>query len=243
MSALQGHIVAMGGGGFSMEPENPLLDDFVLSLSRRQPAQVCFLPTASADSPAYVARFYRAFARRSLATDVTLSDPSNFPRHPARSGEIADVLAEQDVIYVGGGNTANLLAIWRTHGIDRMLKDAWRRGAVLTGVSAGMLCWFRGGVTDSFGALEPLNDGLGLIEATACPHYDGETQRRPTYHRLVAGGFQGGFAADDGAALHFRGAELVEAVSSRPGAGVYRIELADGRVVESRLVVRFLGVR
>ena len=241
MSAHQGQIVAMGGGGFSMEPENSLLDDFVLSLSRRQPARVCFLPTASADSPAYVAKFYRAFAGRSIPTDVTTFDPTAFARHPALTADLPRVLADQDVIYVGGGNTANLLAIWRAHGIDRILKDAWLEGVVMTGVSAGMLCWFRGGVTDSFGGLAALNDGLGLIDATACPHYDGEGERRPTYHRLVAEGFPGGFAADDGAALYFRGTELVEAVSSRPGAGAYRVALVEGHAVESRLGVRYLG--
>ncbi len=241
MSAHQGQIVAMGGGGFSMEPENSLLDDFVLSLSRRQPARVCFLPTASADSPAYVAKFYRAFAGRSIPTDVTTFDPTAFARHPALTADLPRVLADQDVIYVGGGNTANLLAIWRAHGIDRILKDAWLEGVVMTGVSAGMLCWFRGGVTDSFGGLAALNDGLGLIDATACPHYDGEAERRPTYHRLVAEGFPGGFAADDGAALYFRGTELVEAVSSRPGAGAYRVALVEGQAVESRLDVRYLG--
>ena len=241
MSAHQGQIVAMGGGGFSMEPENSLLDDFVLSLSRRQPARVCFLPTASADSPAYVAKFYRAFAGRSIPTDVTTFDPTAFARHPALTADLPRVLADQDVIYVGGGNTANLLAIWRAHGIDRILKDAWLEGVVMTGVSAGMLCWFRGGVTDSFGGLAALNDGLGLIDATACPHYDGEAERRPTYHRLVAEGFPGGFAADDGAALYFRGTELVEAVSSRPGAGAYRVALVEGHAVESRLDVRYLG--
>ena len=241
MSVHQGQIVAMGGGGFSMEPENPLLDDFVLSLSRRRPARVCFLPTASADSPAYVAKFYRAFAGRSIPTDVTTFDPTAFARHPARTADLQGVLADQDVIYVGGGNTANLLAIWRAHGIDRILKDAWLEGVVMTGVSAGMLCWFRGGVTDSFGGLAALNDGLGLIDATACPHYDGEAERRPAYHRLVAEGFPGGFAADDGAALYFRGTELVEAVSSRPGAGAYRVALVEGHAVESRLGVRYLG--
>ena len=241
MSVHKGQIVAMGGGGFSMEPENSLLDDFVLSLSRRQPARVCFLPTASADSPAYVAKFYRAFAGRSIPTDVTTFDPTAFARHPALTADLPRVLADQDVIYVGGGNTANLLAIWRAHGIDRILRDAWLGGVVMTGVSAGMLCWFRGGVTDSFGGLAALNDGLGLIDATACPHYDGEGERRPTYHRLVAEGFPGGFAADDGAALYFRGTELVEAVSSRPGAGAYRVALVEGQAVESRLDVRYLG--
>jgi peptidase E len=148
---------------------------------------------------------------------------------------------EQDVIYVGGGDTANLLVLWRRHGLDVLLREAYSRGAVLSGVSAGMLCWFNDGVTDSYGGLEPLRDGLGIIAASACPHYDGEPERRPTYHRLIAAGMQPGYAADDGAALHFHGQTFVEAVSSRPQAGAYRVELVRESVTETRLPVRFLG--
>ena len=238
----EGHIVAMGGGGFSMEPDNPLLDDFVLSLSRRRPARVCFIPTASADSATYIVRFYRAFSGRCIPTDLTLFDSPSLTRRPARTSDLARFVAEQDVIYVGGGSTANLLALWRAHGLDVLLREVWSNGAVLSGVSAGMICWFRGGVTDSYGGLERLNDGLGLIDATACPHYDGEKDRRPIYHQAVGGGLQSGYAAEDGAALHFCGSELIETVSSRPTAVAYRVELVGGHVVETRLPVRFLGV-
>jgi peptidase E len=237
----EGHIVAMGGGGFLMEADNPLLDDFILGLSRRQPARVCFVPTASADSPTSIVRFYRALGARCIPTDLTLWDPQSLPRQPARTSDLEAFVAAQDVIYVGGGNTANLLVLWRRHGLDTLLRHAWSRGAVLAGVSAGMLCWFKGGVTDSFGGLEALHDGVGLINATACPHYDGESGRRPTYHRAIAGGMQAGYAADDGAALHFRGESLVEVVSSRLQAGAYRVELVGQQVVETRLPVRFLG--
>lgn len=243
MNRGDGHIVAMGGGGFSMEPENPLLDEFVLALSRRHPARVCFVPTASADAPTYIVRFYRAFAGRCIPTDLTLWNPPSLARQPARTGELESFVAEQDVIYVGGGDTANLLVLWRRHGLDGLLRRAWSQGTVLAGISAGMLCWFNGGVTDSFGGLEPLNDGLGLIDATACPHYDGEPGRRPAYHRAIASGMQAGYAADDGAALHFCGPHLVEVVSSRPHAGAYRVELIGERVAETRLPVRFLGAR
>jgi dipeptidase E len=241
LSRIEGHIVAMGGGGFSMEPDNPLLDDFILGLSRRQPARVCFVPTASADSAPYIVKFYRAFAGRCIPTDLTLWDPSSLARQPARTSDLASFLAEQDVIYVGGGNTANLLALWRRHGLDELFRQAWSRGAVLAGVSAGMLCWFKCGITDSFGGLEPLHDGLGLIDASACPHYDGEALRRPMYHRAIAAGMPAGYAADDGAAFHFVGENLGEVVSSRPHAGAYRVELR-GDVVETRLPVRFLGM-
>ncbi len=224
-----------------MESDNTLMDDFVLSLSPRQPAKVCFVPTASADSATYLLKFYRAFSGRAIATDLTIFDPASTPRRPARSSELEAFVAEQDIIYVGGGSTANLLAIWRAHGLDKILREAWLKGKILCGVSAGMICWFRSCVTDSFGDVAPLDDGLGLIDASACPHYDGEAERRPTYQRLVGEGFQAGYAADDGAALYFRGTELVEVISSQAGAAAYRVELAEGKVVETKLPVRLLG--
>lgn len=186
-------------------------------------------------------KFYRAFSGRCIPTDLTLFDSSALTRRPARTSELAAFVAEQDVICVGGGSTANLLALWRAHGVDVLLREVGSNGVVLSGVSAGMVCWFRGGVTDSYGGFERLNDGLGLIDATACPHYDGEQERRPTYHRIIADGLGSGYAADDGAALHFNGSKLVEVVSSRAEAGAYRVELVEGRVLETRLPVRFLG--
>jgi peptidase E len=241
MSDARGHLVAMGGGGFLMEPENPLLDDFVLSLSRRQPARVCLLPTASGDHAHQLIHFYRAFSGRALTSDCTLFTSAAIPRRPSRSDDIAAHLLDQDVIYVGGGNTANALALWRAHGVDRALAAAWREGVVLCGVSAGMICWFEASCTDSFGGVAALRDGLGFLPGSACPHYDGEPSRRPTYQQLVAAGMPGGYAADDGAALHFRGTTLVVAVSSREGAGAYRVELRAGQVVEERVPTRYLG--
>jgi peptidase E len=233
-----GRIVAMGGGGFSMEPDDPRLDEFVLSLARRSPPRVCFVPTASGDSAAYVADFYRAFAARDCrASDVLLFD--------RRIADLRDHVLDQDVVYVGGGSTANLLGVWRAHGLDRVLVEAWREGIVLCGVSAGMNCWFQQSVTDSFDLdrLAPLKDGLGLLPGSACPHYDGEEQRRPTYHRLVASGeLTAGWAADDGAALVFAGTDLDEVVASRPGAAAYRVQrTADGGVLERRIDARELG--
>ncbi len=131
--------------------------------------------------------------------------------------------------------------MWRAHRLDVALRDAWSSGSVLSGVSAGMVCWFSGGLTDSYGGLEPLNDGLALIEGTACPHYGGDEERRRAFHRTIAERFGAGYAADDGAALHFTGSALAEVVSSRPEAGAYRVEQAEGRIVETRLRVRFLG--
>lgn len=237
----KGHIVAMGGGGFSMEPDNPLLDDFILSLANRQPARVCFVPTASADSAMYIVRFYRAFSGRAIPTDLTIFDPSGLPRHPSCTAELASFIAAQDIFYVGGGNTVNLLAIWRAHGLDKLLHNAWMNGAVLCGVSAGMICWFQGGITDSYGNLATIKDGLGFIAGSTCPHYDSEEDRRPAYHQFIKEGLYGGYAVDDGAALHFHGTELKQIVSSRAGAAAYKVEVVNGQVIEKRLGTRFLG--
>jgi peptidase E/RimJ/RimL family protein N-acetyltransferase len=236
-----GQIVAMGGGGFSMEPDNPLLDDFVLSLAPRQPARVCFVPTASADSAAYIVNFYRAFSGRCIPSDLTLFASPLLERRPARSADLASFVAEQDVIYVGGGSAANLLALWRAHGLDVAIRHAWLRGSVLCGVSAGMLCWFSAGLTDSYGGLERFDDGLALIQGAACPHYGAGEHRRRAFHRAVAESGAEGYAADDGAALRFVGSAFAEAVSSRPEAGAYRVARVEEQVVETRLPVRFLG--
>jgi dipeptidase E len=225
-------IVAMGGGGFSMEPDNPRLDAFVLALARSSPPRVCFVPTASGDSERYVAMFYRAFA----ALDCTPSDLTLFDRGV---DDLEAFVLAQDVVYVGGGNTASMLAVWRAHGLDAILRRAWAEGVVLAGISAGMNCWFEESVTDSFGTcLAPLHDGVGLVAGSCCPHYDGEEQRRPAYRRLVAGGeLRPGWAADDGAALVFAATELAEVVSSRPDAAAYRVEPGG----EQRLAARLLG--
>jgi peptidase E len=228
-------IVAMGGGGFSMEPDNALLDNFLLSLADAARPRVCFLPTASGDSDAYIVNFYTAFASRAEASHLAL-----FSRTDA---DIEASLLKQHVIYVGGGNTANMIAIWRTHGVDRILRTAWEAGVVLAGLSAGSICWFEAGTTDSFGPdLSVFVDGLGFLAGSYCPHYDGEAQRRPMYHRLVAEGrLPAGYAADDGVALVFDGTELREVVSSRPDAAAYRVEAVNGGAQETHLPARYLG--
>jgi peptidase E len=226
------HIVALGGGGFSMESGWSALDGYALRLTRKRRPRVCFVPTASGDSPEYVKKFLRAFRGRAETSFLSLF------RRDAR--DVREFLLSQDVIYVGGGNTANLLAVWRLHGVDVIMREAWRRGVVLTGISAGMLCWFGSCVTDSFGPLARLDDGLGLLAGSACPHYDGEAGRRPTYRRLVREGLPGGYAADDFAALHFVGRRLHACVASRAGAGCYRVRRVRGRVVEEAIATRLL---
>ncbi|MDQ6885553.1 MAG: peptidase E, partial [Candidatus Dormibacteraeota bacterium] len=155
---------------------------------------------------------------------------------------LRQVLLDQDVIYVGGGNTANMLAIWRQHALDPILRMCWESGVVLAGISAGMNCWFEASVTDSFGLqLAPLNDGLRFLPGSSCPHYDSEDKRRPTYQRLVGEGFPGGYAADEGVGLHFAGTALQEVVSSRKAGRAYKLELVGSQVIERVIEPRLLG--
>lgn len=228
----------MGGNGLE-EPYNPLMDDFVLALARanrgRERPRVCFVPTASGDSAAYTAAFYAAFASRSEASHLGL-----FGRTVA---DLDRFLLGQDVIYVGGGNTANMLAVWRVHGVDRILARAWDEGIVLTGTSAGANCWFECSSTDSFGPLAALDDGLGFLGGSHSPHYDAEPLRRPLFQRLIAEGtLSNGWASDDGAALVFRDRDLVEAVASLPNARSYRVVRGPaGEAIETELPTRYLG--
>ena len=163
---------------------------------------------------------------------------TSFSFYPWPPADLRELALGSDVILVCGGNTANMLAVWRTHGFDRVLREAWEAGVVLCGWSAGMICWFEAGVTDSFGPqLEGMRDGLGFLPGSACPHYDGEELRRPVYTKLVADGFPPGIALDDGAAARFSGTELVEVVAGVDGASGYRVG-PDG---ETPLATRLLA--
>jgi dipeptidase E len=222
-------IVGLGGAG-STEEETRLLLAYVVGLAGRPSPKVCVVPTAVGDNADFVVRLYGQ-----LPEEARTSYLPFFPWPPDGLRRFA---LDQDVIFVGGGNTANMLAIWRVHGFEQVLREAWETGVVLTGWSAGMICWFEAGVTDSFGPqLEGMRDGLGFLAGSACPHYDGEELRRPVYTRLVAEGFPPGVAADDGVGLYYTGTELAEVVSVREGAGAYRVG-PDG---EEPLPVRLLG--
>jgi peptidase E len=211
-----------------VERDSPL-DGFMLSLANASRPRVCLLPTASGDSDRVIAAFFESFGRR--ACEPSCLRLFGAPERPA------DHLAVQDVVYVSGGNTANALALWRLHSVDDALRAAWRRGAVLGGVSAGANCWFECSVTDSFGpALAPLHDGLGLLDGSFCPHYDGEERRRPVYRELVEGGFPPGYAADDAVAFHFGGLELREVVAARDGASGYRVDAGGETAIAARRV-------
>jgi dipeptidase E len=220
-----------------MEPENPLLDDYVLAQSRRRRPRICFLGCASGDAAAYTEKFYAAFRHRRC-------EPTHLEMFRTPPPDLARIVPRQDIFYVGGGSTRNLLVIWREWGLDRMLAREWRRGKVFAGLSAGSLCWFESGVSDSFGPRLAPVFALGWLAGSHCPHYDGEAARRPAYHTFVRRGtLPAGYAADDGAALHFVGRRLHRVVSSRPNAKAYRVAKRGGTLVEEALETQFLGAR
>lgn len=219
-----------------MEPENLLLDQYVLAAACLDTPKVCFMGTASGDAQSFIDRFYAAFSTLRCI-------PSHLSLLKLEPGDWRRKVLEQDVIYVGGGNTRALLVLWREWGLDRVLRKAWESGVVLAGISAGSICWFQQGLSDSVSAGEVLPlTCLGFLRGSNCPHYDGEPERRPAYQRFVLKGeLKSGYAADDGAALHFVGKKFLKGICSRPTAKVYRVEKRDEGVFETALETKFLG--
>jgi peptidase E len=214
-------IVAFGG-----DPYPAYLN--VLDFVRASP-RVLYVGTAAAEHPEMALLIHDQLRDR-----ATVSRLDFFPWPPE---DMRELVLSQDVIVVGGGNTANMLAIWRVHGFDALVREAWEQGTVLTGWSAGMICWFEAGVTDSFGRqLAGMRDGLGFLPGSACPHYDGEELRRPIYRKLIDEGFPAGYAADDGVGLHFVGTELAEVWTVREGATGYRVDPGSETPLEARML-------
>jgi dipeptidase E len=224
----------MGGGGFSCGFEDAALDLYALSLARGATPRVCLLPTAGGDAEEQIARFYAFFGRRAC-------EPSHVSLFRlAGSGiDLRAHLAAQDLVYVGGGSMMNLLAIWRAHAIDAILRHAWEAGVVLCGLSAGSMCWFEHGITTSTG--RPTSaPALGFLGGSNSVHWSSQPARRAAYRDAIADGMPAGYGVDDGCALLFEGTRLHEAVAARPQAGAWRVEERDGQVVETPLDVRVL---
>jgi dipeptidase E len=229
-------ILAMGGGGFTMEPANPLLDDFVLDLTRSREPRILFLPTASGDETAQINAFLARFGDRACVAEHL----SLFRLRDARR-PLEQIVLAQDIIYVGGGSMRNLLAIWRAHGLDRLLIEALQSGTVMAGLSAGAMCWFEGGVSCSSGPPAAIA-GLGLLAGSLTVHADGEPERLPKWLACVRDEtLPGGWALDDGVALLFRGRRLQRVVSSRPGASALRVDVIAGELIRRRIEPELLG--
>jgi dipeptidase E len=219
-------ILAFGGASLLASSIDGPLHQYLLDLTGVARPRICYVGTAGGDQAEYLAAFYAFFASRAEATHLAL-----FSR---QVDDIERLLLEQDVIYVGGGNTANMLAVWRTHGVDVALRRAWESGVVLGGPSAGAMCWFEAGLSDSFGpGLAPLKDGLRFLKGSFCPHYDSESLRRPRYQELVgSGALADGYAVDDSVGLLFAGRDLAEAVAVLPETRAFRVERRRGNEVE-----------
>ena len=236
MAVVRERRLALLGGGFSTDDDG-LLDDWVLGQVRAPRPKVCFVPTASGDAPAYVERFLAAYRSRSCEASVL-----PLFRRELDDDALRTFLLGQDVVYVGGGNTANLLAVWRAHGVDRLLREAFDLGVLLCGISAGANCWAEGSHTDSFGPLTHLSDGLGLLSGSVCPHYDSEPGRRSSYRATVARrALPAGWAVEDGVGALFTDGRLTDAVTRTPRARLYRVEPdGDGGVEEQAVPCRLL---
>jgi peptidase E len=227
-------IIAFGGGGFSQEPENPLMDLYILNQSQKEKPKICFLPTASGDAEGYISRFNQFFKNQQC-------EPSHLSLFNPPTRDLEGFVLEKDIMYVGGGNTKNLLILWKEWGLDNILRKAWNQGIILAGISAGSICWFEEGVTDSYGdQLEPIK-AMGFLKGSNCPHYDAEADRRPAFHRLVeTKQIQGGIATDEGAAVHYIDSEIHRIVSSRQNAKAYSVSF-NQKVIETELKTEYLG--
>ncbi len=222
-------IIGIGGAVLAPDSGNFKLERYILDVSGAARPRVVFVPTASGDDVGYVARFYEAYARFGIELDVLRF----FRRTP---DDLREFLFGFDVVHVGGGNTRSMLAVWRHWGFDAVVKEAWERGILLCGSSAGSICWFEQGLTDSVAGDLTAMEGLGFLPGSNCPHYDGEADRRPVYRKLVADGtLAAGFACDDGAGVQFADGTLQRVIASRPNARAYRVEPIEGSVRETPL--------
>jgi len=228
-------ILALGGGGFTSSAEDWPLDELTASLTSRPTPRICLLPTASGDPEEQIRRFYAAF--EPLGCELSHISLFRLGTHPVN---LREHLLSRDVIYVGGGSLLNLLALWRVHGVDALLCEAWQLGVALCGVSAGSMCWFEAGVTRTHGR-PSVASGLSLLRGSNSVHHASDPVRRATYRTAVADGVPGGYAVEDGVALLFAGQELVDVVSSRPGANAYHVRLDGAELVEVPLAPRDLG--
>ncbi len=228
-------IIAIGGGGFSDTPNDLRMERYIIAQARAAHPKVCFLGQATGESETYILNFYGAFIRLECV-------PSYLSLFALPTADIAGFLMAQDVIYVGGGNTRSLLALWREWGLDKSLLTAAQNGTVLAGVSAGANCWFEAATTDALpGNLTAVNC-LGYLKGSYSPHYDGEAERRPTFQRLIgAGELMPGHAFDNDAAGHFVDGVLKQTISTRPAAKGYYVDRVDGVAHETVLNTQILS--
>ena len=223
-----GQIIAIGGGGFGRNPNKPIIEEYIVNQSTIAKPNILFIPTASAEDKAYTVNFYKAFGQ----FNTNLSVLNFFQRTP----RLDSLINKQDIIYVGGGNTKSMIAVWKEWKLDKLLVKAYNNGSILCGVSAGAICWFNKGITDSWASNLNIMDCLSILPGTCCPHYDSETDRRPTVHNLIKNGkMDECYAVEDGAAIHFKEGKLHTSVAFYKGSQSYIIQDNNGDIVEEKI--------
>lgn len=234
----QGHIIALGGGGFSDQPNNLLLDEYLLLQTNKAKPKVLFLPTAGGDHEDYIAKFYRAYNKFNCKpTHLSLSKKS------VPFKKLEQIVLSQDLIFVGGGSPKFLMQVWRKAGLDRIIKKAWKQGVVLSGMSAGAICWYEDGYQNPKDDIWRRISCLGFLEGSFCPHYDKRGELRSAYRKMITSGeIEGGYGVQDGVALHYVGTELKYIVSSSPDAKAYTVKKSAFRVTEKELKPAYLGI-
>ena len=230
-------IIAIGGAALPLDLDNLLLIDYFLKQTRKRKPKVCFIGTAHGDADAGRLRYYAGMSQFNCT-------PTHLPLFARTPRDLESFVLEQDAIFVGGGNTRSMLAVWRDWGLDVHLRTAWQRGVVLGGWSAGSICWFEQGVTDSIAGPLTALDCLGFLPGSNCPHYNSEKQRRPVFQKMIASGkVADGYAADDGVALHFTGTKLHRVVANHRGARGWRLTRSGKRAIERALPTKILQGR
>ena len=223
----KGQIIAIGGGGFGRNPNHRKIEKYILELTGKEKPNVVFFPTASAENQAYIIQFYKCFTKMSC-------EPSHvtfFQRTP----RLDSIINTADVIYVGGGNTKSMLAVWQEWKLDKLLLKAYNNGKILCGVSAGAICWFEQGITDSWASNLNVMDCLGFLPEMACPHYQEEKDRRPDVHKMLKQGKCGpGWAIDGGAAIHFKNGKYYKSIQFYSDSYVHYVSIKNGVVNEDK---------
>jgi aminopeptidase N len=219
------NIIAIGGGGFGANPGQGIIEAYILKQTKKKKPKICFIPTATGDNEAYKVNFYSTFSK--LDCDPTHLD--FFKRTP----DLKKLILNQDAIFVGGGNTKSMLAVWKDWGLDKILRTAYRNGVVMSGVSAGAICWFHQGVTDSWSSDLKIISCLNFIKGTCCPHYDEEPERKPAVKKfLMSGKIKDVYTVDGGVALHNKDEKDFKSVVFRKDKGSYRTFLEKKEIVE-----------
>ena len=228
-----GDIIVIGGGGFGGHSQNFLIEDYILKQARCDNPSICFLPTASAENDAYIARFFEVFSQLQCQPKVL--------RLFQRTPDVKSLILNSDIIYVGGGNTKSMLAVFKAWGIDQLLQQSNQQGTVLAGVSAGMICWYEQGITDSYQDKMDILPCLSMIPGCACPHYDSEGDRQPLVHQLIQDNIiQECIAVEDGAAIHYKDHKHHRSIAFQPQKNAYTVKLVGGSITEEKHIMRSL---